>query len=194
MFRLVLSFFTKWIACVLNQDRDGAQILNNILVLGLAPYQGKRTKIGSRPELTMDPTGSPPLNNEVQEVAALQTNLTMSEYLQTTSSSENAPLSHLPRAKWLGTIDLYQWKGFLYHLHCFRATIAAQNHFKALDDDVILASSIKTSTTWVKALIPSIMANRIMTDEQDPLLTNHPNALMPSLEIKIYRENPTPNL
>ncbi|KAJ8639559.1 hypothetical protein MRB53_016253 [Persea americana] len=187
--------------CVLNQDRDGAQVINNILVFGHAPYQGKRTKIERPPELTMDPTGLPRLNNRVQEermhfqeVAALQTNLTMSESLQTTSSSENAPSVHLPTAKWWVAFDLYQWERFWYTLPRLQATIAMQNHFKSLDDDVILASSIKTGTALIKALVPSIMANRILTNEQDPLLTNHPNVLMPSLEFKISRENPTPNL
>ncbi|KAJ8639560.1 hypothetical protein MRB53_016254 [Persea americana] len=108
--------------------------------------------------------------------------------------SENAPFVHLPRAKWWGAFDLYQWEGFWYTLPRLQATIAMQNPFKSLDDDVILASSIKTGTTWIKALIPSIMADRILADEQDPLLTNHPNVLIPSLEFKIYRENTTPSL
>lgn len=137
--------------------------------------------------------------------ASVETNLTMShpsfERLQTTNSSEKAHFAHLPIEKWWDAVDLYQWEGFWYPLPFLQATIAMKNHFKALDDDVILASSMKTGTTWIKALIPCIMAPRILTndstpfqDEQDPLLTNHPNALMPSLEVKIYRESPTPNL
>ncbi|XXG62393.1 hypothetical protein AAC387_Pa05g0758 [Persea americana] len=117
-----------------------------------------------------------------------------SSTFQTTGSSESAPFVHLPRGKWWGAIDLYQWEGFWYTLPPLQATIAMQNHFKSLDDDVILASSLKTGTTWMKALILSIMADRILTDEQDPLLTNHPQVLIPSLEFTIYSENTTPNL
>ncbi|RWR83745.1 cytosolic sulfotransferase 12-like protein [Cinnamomum micranthum f. kanehirae] len=97
----------------------------------------------------------------------------------------------------LHAIDLYQWEGgFWYTLPRLQATIAMQNHFKAHDDDVILASSMRTGTTWINALIPCIMAPRVpsLEKEQEPLFTNHPNALTPSLEIQIYTESPTPNL
>ncbi|KAJ4707236.1 Sulfotransferase [Melia azedarach] len=56
-----------------------------------------------------------------------------------------------------------------------------------------------SGTTWLKTLIPSIM-NRDEENEgndddsRDPLVKNHPNMLIPSLELKIFRENPNPDL
>ncbi|KAF9624524.1 hypothetical protein IFM89_011637 [Coptis chinensis] len=57
--------------------------------------------------------------------------------------------------------------------------LAAQSHFQAHTDDVILASSMKTGATWLKPLIPCIMHSN-PDDSCDPLIKNHPNALMPS--------------
>ncbi|KAF7130603.1 hypothetical protein RHSIM_Rhsim10G0058500 [Rhododendron simsii] len=73
----------------------------------------------------------------------------------------------------------------------------AQSSFKARDDDVLLASSMKTGTTWLKALIPCIMDPyaRLVNDDddgyQDPLIQSHPNELIPSLEIQIFAQNST---
>lgn len=72
------------------------------------------------------------------------------------------------------------------------AAIAAKSHFEARDDDVLLASSMKTGSTWLKALIPSILSFEA-EDDSDPLLKNHPNNLMPSFTV-IFRENPNPDL
>lgn len=98
----------------------------------------------------------------------------------------------LPREKCRGHVNfnfVYQWDGYWYPIDFLKAAIAAQPGFLARDDDVFLTSSAKTGTTWLKALIPCIMAlnrDNIDQEEDDPLLTNHPNQLMPSIEISIF--------
>lgn len=80
----------------------------------------------------------------------------------------------------------------------------AQLRFLARDDDILLASSMKTGTTWLKALIPSIMnanAQSVMGKDKDnddesldPLIRNHPNVLIPSLEVQIFAQDSTYNI
>ncbi|KAI8029361.1 Cytosolic sulfotransferase 15 [Camellia lanceoleosa] len=74
-----------------------------------------------------------------------------------TSSSISPLLDDLPQETWRGINDLYMWEGFWYRLPHLVAAIAAQSSFKPCDDDIILAFSMKTGTTWLKALIPTIM-------------------------------------
>ncbi|XP_059295442.1 cytosolic sulfotransferase 5-like [Lycium ferocissimum] len=97
-------------------------------------------------------------------------------------------VSRLPREKWWET-SIAMWEGYWYKNDSIKAAMAGQSGFLVRDDDVILASSMKTGTTWLKALIPFIMAhNRSTVDDIniDPLLTNHPNQLMPSIELSIF--------
>ncbi|KAL3526632.1 hypothetical protein ACH5RR_011288 [Cinchona calisaya] len=75
--------------------------------------------------------------------------------------------------------------GFWYRLPWLQATIVAQSGFLAQDDDVLLASPTKVGSTWLKALIPCILAN----NNDDPLLENHPNDLMPCLEFEVFNTN-----
>ncbi|KAH1120769.1 hypothetical protein J1N35_003929 [Gossypium stocksii] len=74
--------------------------------------------------------------------------------------------------------------------------MTARLNFQANDSDVFLTSSMKTGTTWLKAIIPTIMnpIGRMDDDKDDPLLKRHPNELMPSLEVQLFKENPNPDL
>ncbi|KAK8508346.1 hypothetical protein V6N13_055794 [Hibiscus sabdariffa] len=105
-------------------------------------------------------------------------------------------LDQLPKETWFGS-DLYNWEGFWYRGHHLSAAMAASSYFKANDSDVFLASSMKTGTTWLKAIIPTIMNSDVRItndDDDDPLLKHHPNELMPSLEVQLFMANPNPDL
>ncbi|TYI24025.1 hypothetical protein ES332_A06G204700v1 [Gossypium tomentosum] len=54
-------------------------------------------------------------------------------------------------------IPLYQWDGFWYRSYHLQATMALRSQYIARDDDIILASPMKTGTTWLKALCFSIL-------------------------------------
>lgn len=114
------------------------------------------------------------------------------------SSSSSASFDELPRETWWENVDLYKCDGFWYGLPHLVAAVEGQSSFKARDDDVLLASSMKTGTTWLKALIPCIMDPyaRLVNDDddgnyQDPLIQSHPNELIPSLEVQIFAQNST---
>ncbi|KAM7473673.1 hypothetical protein LguiB_020916 [Lonicera macranthoides] len=101
--------------------------------------------------------------------------------------------NELPRSKFMAT-DLYQWQGFWYPLHFLKAILLAQSNFKARNDNVLLASCPKTGTTWLKALMPTIVNyNNTHGDDDDPLIKNHPNQLIPSLKLQIFSEQYTSN-
>ncbi|MBA0791926.1 hypothetical protein Gohar_016467, partial [Gossypium harknessii] len=86
----------------------------------------------------------------------------------------------LPKETWCCS-DLYNWEGFWYASSHLPAAMAARLNFQAKDTDVFLTSSMKTGTTWLKAIIPTIMnpIGCMNDDNNDPLLKRHPNELMP---------------
>ncbi|CAL5377988.1 unnamed protein product [Camellia sinensis] len=91
------------------------------------------------------------------------------------------PLALLPKEKgWTGT-DLYLYQGFWCPSMHIQGVMSFQQHFKAQDTDLILATMPKSGTTWLKALTFAI-ANRhryTKTLSQHPLLTSNPHDLIP---------------
>ncbi|KAA8539085.1 hypothetical protein F0562_025777 [Nyssa sinensis] len=73
------------------------------------------------------------------------------------SDSLKPLLDQLPKESFWDDFDLYQLEGFSYDPRQVEAVIGSQAHFEARDDDIMLASPMKTGTTWLKALCLSIM-------------------------------------
>ncbi|XP_038725198.1 cytosolic sulfotransferase 5-like [Tripterygium wilfordii] len=100
----------------------------------------------------------------------------------------------LPMEMGLGGRELYQWKDFWYTNLYLPQCLAARSYFQAHEDDVIIASSMKTGTTWLKALIWCIMHCKPQHDDNnnddDALVKNNPHLLMPVLELKFFGEYP----
>nr|GMD35768.1 flavonol 3-sulfotransferase-like [Ipomoea batatas] len=67
-----------------------------------------------------------------------------------------------------------------------------QQHFKPHPNDVLLASYPKSGTTWLKALVFSVVNRAKYNDGimQHPLLTSNPHDLVPHLDV-YATENPT---
>ncbi|TYH73252.1 hypothetical protein ES332_D05G315800v1 [Gossypium tomentosum] len=72
--------------------------------------------------------------------------------------------------------------------------ISFQKYFQALDDDIIVASKPKAGTTWLKALVFTIVNRHSYTLSNTPLNSANPHQLIPFFEIKLYRENSNPDL
>ncbi|EOY13565.1 Sulfotransferase 2A [Theobroma cacao] len=88
----------------------------------------------------------------------------------------------LPQEKnWVG-YTLYQYQGFWYPLVAAKAIISFQSHFKAHDTDIFLITTPKSGTTWLKALIFSIVNRKQFPHTQSPLLTTNPHDLVPFIE------------
>ncbi|OIT01640.1 cytosolic sulfotransferase 17 [Nicotiana attenuata] len=78
--------------------------------------------------------------------------------------------------------DYYQYQGFWFHLPFLETTLCMQDNFKAKPSDIFLCSSVKTGTTWLKALAFSIMTRDLFDDSTNPLLTKVPHECLPFLE------------
>ncbi|CAL5353544.1 unnamed protein product [Camellia sinensis] len=121
--------------------------------------------------------------------------------------SSNSPkpllLDQYPKKNFWDFSDIFQSQGFWYtnpHLEAARDILA---HFESRNDDIVLASSIKTGTTWLKALCFSIIHGRKNVDvkvdeeeeeEDDPLVKNTPSSCVQTIENGVYMTNPTPDL
>ncbi|XP_031253761.1 cytosolic sulfotransferase 12-like [Pistacia vera] len=117
----------------------------------------------------------------------------------------NQKFDELPKESFWECHDLYQWEGFWYYEDIIQGMLAFQSDYEALSDDVILASSMKTGTTWLKALCVSIMGRQsqgkssdqkgILDDvaEDDILTENVPHAHIRTLEYDVYRDNLHPD-
>ncbi|CAL5322125.1 unnamed protein product [Camellia sinensis] len=112
-------------------------------------------------------------------------------------------LDQYPKKNFWDFSDIFQSQGFWYtnpHLEAARDILA---HFESRDDDIFLASSIKTGTTWLKALCFSIIhgqknvnvkVNEEEEEEDDPLVKNTPSSCVQTIENGVYMTNPTPDL
>ncbi|XP_059655643.1 cytosolic sulfotransferase 12-like [Cornus florida] len=104
-------------------------------------------------------------------------------------------LSSLPKERgWVATY-LYQYQGFWHHPRQLQGVLSCQQHFQAQDTDILLVTTPKSGTTWLKALLFALVNRTRYPDTQThPLLTNNPHILVPFLELKLYLENKVPDL
>lgn len=104
----------------------------------------------------------------------------------------------LPREKGWRTRYLYLFQGFWCLPMQIQAIITFQKHFQAKDSDVIVATSPKSGTTWLKALTFAIVNRHhfTITSMSHPLLTSNPHELVPFIEFTFYGNAPNqlPNL
>ncbi|XP_030463625.1 cytosolic sulfotransferase 15-like [Syzygium oleosum] len=64
--------------------------------------------------------------------------------------------------------------------------IAFQRHFKAKDKDIVLVSNPKSGTSWLKALVFSIINRSCFDISNTPLLTSSPHEVIPFIELKLW--------
>nr|GMD37500.1 flavonol sulfotransferase-like [Ipomoea batatas] len=92
--------------------------------------------------------------------------------------------------------DIHLLNGFWYPTWVIHGLLALQQHFKPHPNDVLLASYPKSGTTWLKALLFSILNRAIFNhdDMMHPLLNSNPHELVPWLETyaSTNRTNPRP--
>ncbi|PIA59983.1 hypothetical protein AQUCO_00400694v1 [Aquilegia coerulea] len=90
---------------------------------------------------------------------------------------------------------LYLYNGFWYAPEDLEGILAAQQHFQAQDTDIILVTTPKSGTTWLKSLVFSITNRKQYTvsDQIHPLLTTNPHGIVPFIE-QIYYDNTNPDV
>ena len=69
-------------------------------------------------------------------------------------------------------------------------------HFQAHDTDILLVTPPKSGTTWLKALMFSLLnRGQYQPDSQNhPLLANNPHDLVPYLDLDLYSDKQSPDL
>ncbi|XP_057795597.1 cytosolic sulfotransferase 15-like [Salvia miltiorrhiza] len=97
-------------------------------------------------------------------------------------------LSSLPRGYWLGDDYLVQLGGFWFRPQFVKPMKRVINHYNPLPSDVIMVTSPKTGTTWLKSLLYSIL-NR---SSKHKLAVQHPHELVPFLEVQVFAESDEP--
>nr|GMD38984.1 flavonol sulfotransferase-like [Ipomoea batatas] len=107
-------------------------------------------------------------------------------------------IPELPRERaWVRDQDyIHLLNGFWYPTWVIHGLVALQQHFKPHPNDVLLASYPKSGTTWLKALLFSIVnrATYNVDDIMHPLLNSNPHQLVLWLETyaSSNRTNPRP--
>ncbi|KAL5702248.1 hydroxyjasmonate sulfotransferase [Ranunculus cassubicifolius] len=107
---------------------------------------------------------------------------------QSTSAEKAATLvAELPKISFI-PVDIYLWEGSWLPQRFIELCLDLQSHFEARDDDVILASPMKCGTTWLKALVSTIVhcCNNLV-EEADPLVTKNPHDIVPTLEANLHK-------
>ncbi|CBI14867.3 unnamed protein product, partial [Vitis vinifera] len=102
-------------------------------------------------------------------------------------------MSTLPKELGWTSDHMYQYQGFWYTSMNLEGVMWAQQHFKATHLDVFLASTPKSGTTWLKALMFAIMNRTRFDFSTHPLLTSNPHELVTLLEFYFHWNIPYPN-
>ncbi|KAF9592135.1 hypothetical protein IFM89_012564 [Coptis chinensis] len=90
---------------------------------------------------------------------------------------------------------LYKYQGIWYYPKSLEALLFTQEHFQAKATDVVVVTTPKAGTTWLKALVFAITKrNRyVVSDPNHPILTTNSHELVPFFEF-MYRHNNIPDL
>ncbi|KAF3662490.1 putative protein UXT -like protein [Capsicum annuum] len=80
---------------------------------------------------------------------------------------------------------LCQWEGFWATPSIIKGVMVFKETFKSNPNDVLLASSMKTGTTWLKAICACIMQGNY-EEEEDLLVKDSPHFHVPTIEAINY--------
>ncbi|MED6126026.1 hypothetical protein PIB30_074407 [Stylosanthes scabra] len=113
------------------------------------------------------------------------------KYLQNEVSQECKDLmATLPMEKgWLAS-HFHQYQGFWFYTRQLQGLLSCQKHFNALNSDVIMVTTPKSGTTWLKAWTFALLNRKKYPKmfQNHPLLTQNPHFLVPFLEINLYAD------
>ncbi|XP_028786374.1 cytosolic sulfotransferase 12-like [Neltuma alba] len=113
-------------------------------------------------------------------------------------------IATLPTESGLINNRIHQYNGFWITTSQLQGTLNCQNHFQAHDSDILVVTSPKSGTTWLKALTFAVLNRKIhypnpssdptQTSHPHPLLTTNPHDLVPFLESVLYFQTTKPDL
>ncbi|KAL4342771.1 hypothetical protein S245_035751 [Arachis hypogaea] len=128
-----------------------------------------------------------------------QPNNAIPKYLQESEVSQECKdlIATLPIEKgWLAS-HLHQYQGFWHITRQLQGVLSCQKHFNALNSDILIVTTPKSGTTWLKALTFALLNRHKYPKmfQNHPLLTKNPHFLVPFLELDLYNDKDlVPNL
>ncbi|ESW05765.1 hypothetical protein PHAVU_011G207500 [Phaseolus vulgaris] len=102
--------------------------------------------------------------------------------MQKENDGEKLTLSLQKEKSWAQPYPLYLFQDFWCPGIHIQAVDLFQQHFRAKQSDVVVASFPKSGTIWIKALAFAISNHQRFSLENHPLLTSNPHELVPFLE------------
>ncbi|KAL3745979.1 hypothetical protein ACJRO7_014993 [Eucalyptus globulus] len=120
------------------------------------------------------------------------------DLLSSLPSEEDWVSTSLPSEEDCVPSSLRLYQGFWFPSWVLNSVVACQNHFQAHTSDILLVTSPKCGTTWLKAILFALLNRTKYSDsnpqQRHPLLTQNPHDLVPFLEFRLYLQNKNPDL
>ncbi|XP_047963686.1 cytosolic sulfotransferase 5-like [Salvia hispanica] len=113
------------------------------------------------------------------------------------SKSSNESNSDLPKSPfWEEPDALALREGFWLPTCLLDSAASFRQNFQAREGDVVLASPIKTGTTWLMAIAHSLLHKPKSNDANnaDALASNNPHSLVPTVEFELWSPTTTVNI
>ncbi|XVF69357.1 hypothetical protein PTKIN_Ptkin11bG0075000 [Pterospermum kingtungense] len=100
-------------------------------------------------------------------------------------------ISNLPKEDgWVPLLPLFPYQGFWFFSIFLKGAMYVQDHFKAQPTDILLCSSMKTGSAWLKALSFSIVTRTQFNSCTSPLKTTFTHHCIPFLEYGELSQGP----
>ncbi|PPD71600.1 hypothetical protein GOBAR_DD31506 [Gossypium barbadense] len=125
---------------------------------------------------------------------AIEKELKLDEGYQKTYKNVDELLPTLPRSKGWWLDQLLQYQGFWLSTYSVRGSMLIDDHFNPRPTDIIVATSPKCGTTWLRALVFSIINRNSFDFSDHPLRKANPRDLVQFLEANIRGDGSTASI
>ncbi|MED6126419.1 hypothetical protein PIB30_078309 [Stylosanthes scabra] len=104
-------------------------------------------------------------------------------------------IATLPMEKAWFSKHFHQYQGFWFFSRQLEGLLSCQKHFNALNSDILIVTTPKSGTTWLKAWTFALLNRKKYPKifQNHPLLNENPHFLVPFLEVNLCDDKTTLN-